>query len=135
MGGNLKLVKWFVSNRQCPLLQPTQNLNNPDDGTLSLSTSSLQPLLTSKGRSPVQLAMPHLDILHYLVHDLHHQMVDDQLVESLDPKLILTQLAQLLRRVPAEMVSSSSPRTQNESRQEEALDKKSLSINRRVYEV
>jgi hypothetical protein len=96
LGGNLKLVKWFVSNRQCPLKDT--NSNN-DSG--NKNCFNLQPLRTSKGRSPVQLALPHLDVLQFLVGQLNFSMEEP----DLDPQLVLSHLTQLLRLVPARMVS------------------------------
>ena len=101
MGGNLKLVKWFVTNRACPLTTTTQSSAISNDG-LPASSLVQQPLKTSKGRSPVQLALPHLDILHYLVQDLKFSLLQD----DLDPKVILGHLTFVLQRAPPTLVSN-----------------------------
>ena len=102
IGGNLRLVKWFLSNRQCPLVRPTSQSPSEPEAAVS---SSLQPLLTSKGRSPVQLALPHLDILHYFVKHLNLNLLHD--LDVSDQKIVLVHFTQLLRKAPASMVLSS----------------------------
>lgn len=121
LGGNLSLVKWLVINRCCPLVQTASmpNLCPSQDGG---HTSSASPLRTSKGRSPVQLAMTHLPILHYLVHDLKFGLMDTDMEAGDTSKLVLGHLTQLLQRAPASMVDPNwNPKTKANLKQTAAV--------------
>jgi hypothetical protein len=57
LGGNTELIHWLIRDRYCPL-RVKRNRKNKEG-----------PILTSKGRSPLSIAMndQRLDIVRYLV--------------------------------------------------------------------
>ena len=63
LGKNLDLVRWLASERHCPLRSP----------------NGRKALLTSKGRSPLRLALKNLDILRYLVAEMDQSMLEEDL--------------------------------------------------------
>lgn len=83
MGGNLLLLRWLVETHACPI-------------TAHRSTSRKNSILTSSGRSMMDLAMtgrPKLDILQYLAAEKNMSVL-----ETKDPKLAQTTLDAFLRR-------------------------------------
>jgi hypothetical protein len=90
LGGNLKLVKWLASERFCPLRAPKKR-NKKTDG----------PILTSKGRSPLAVAMIHqrLDIVQYLVADMRVSLFDEKEMNS---NVALANFTSLLKMLPAD---------------------------------
>ena len=89
LGGNLDLVRWLITEKCCPLRRR--------DKARSL-------LCTSKGRSPVRLALTkdNPEILRFLVSEQGMSLEDEDLRG--DYKLLLTHLTTLLNTVPESML-------------------------------
>lgn len=90
LGGNLDLVRWLTSARYCPLRMQKKK------GRKTFNT----PLLTSKGRSPLAIALLHqrLDILQYLVCGLNQSLFAE---EELNTNVALANFTSLLKMLPA----------------------------------
>jgi hypothetical protein len=114
LGGNLELVQWLASERCCPLRaaawstrKKKKSLDQQRGGRGdTASTTTMPPLVTSKGRSPIHLALPHsrVDILRYLVADKKLSLLED-VTEEADILLALRHLTSLLL-VPVDDSSS-----------------------------
>jgi len=91
LGKNLDLVKWLASERHCPLRTTHQRKGG-------------YPLVTSKGRSPLRLALPHLDILQYLVAEMNQDLSE----EELSYRSVIKHLAFLLKHT--DLPESKAPR-------------------------
>ena len=89
LGGNLDLVRWLINDKCCPLRRR--------DKARSL-------LCTSKGRSPVRLALEKdsPEILRFLVSEQGMSLEAEDLRG--DYKLLLRHLTTLLNRVPESML-------------------------------
>ena len=97
LGGNLKLLKWLVDEHCCPLR--SIRISN---GKVKGSTGSYTPILTSKGRSLLGIALGNrnIGIVRYLV-------VDKRMLLSAEKGLsieTLTQNLDLVLRVLPEAV-------------------------------
>ena len=82
MGGNLELVRWLANRRRCPLRGSNTAQRKKKSGTEG-------PLLTSKGMSPLMLAVQHheVDILRFLVAEKGVSLLEEQ--RNLDSTSIL----------------------------------------------
>jgi len=89
LGGNLNLVRWLTSERFCPLRTQTRK------GKKVLSI----PLLTSKGRSPLEIALLHqrIDIVHYLVAEKKQSLFEEK---NLSTDVTLANLTSVLNMIP-----------------------------------
>jgi hypothetical protein len=89
LGGNLELLHWLISDKCCPLRRR--------DKAKSL-------LCTSKGRSPIRLALTHKnpEILRFLVAEQGLSLMDEDLRG--DYQHLLVHLTSLLEAVPDSMV-------------------------------
>jgi hypothetical protein len=70
MGGNLLLVKWLASHRYCPIRVPILKRGSKQKEGL---------LLTSKGRSPLAVALAYqkVDIIHYLITEMNMSFLEE----------------------------------------------------------
>lgn len=91
LGGNLKLVKWLVKERYCPLT--VQGKTNR--GKKSMET----PILTNKGRSPLSIAMLHqkMDLVRFLVAEAGVSLFTEKDVTK---NLALANFTTVLRMLP-----------------------------------
>lgn len=89
LGGNLELVQWLISDKCCPLRRRDK-------------ANSL--LCTSKGRSPIRLALTHKnpEILRFLVAEQGLSLMDEDLRG--DYQHLLAHLTSLLEAVPDSML-------------------------------
>jgi hypothetical protein len=107
LSGNLELVQWLASERCCPLrAAPTtrkkkSSLDNNNCGDTSI------PLVTSKGRSPIHLALQHsrVEILRYLVAEKKLSLLEE-VIEEADFKFVLHHLTCLLQVWPDSAIKS-----------------------------
>ena len=83
--GKMELVRWMASDRACPL-------KDLKDGG---------PLVTGKGRTPLQLALSHLDIFQFLIVDMKQSLEG----EDLDYLTVTAHLSSLLKTVSPKKVS------------------------------
>eukprot|EP00934_Nitzschia_sp_Nitz4_P007747 Nitzschia sp. Nitz4//scaffold244_size29068//16581//18566//NITZ4_008066-RA/size29068-processed-gene-0.7-mRNA-1//1//CDS//3329543862//7737//frame0 len=92
LGGCLPLVQWLVVDRFCPITVPRKPSRGKKQGTES-------PLLTSKGRSPMAIALLHqkLDVVRYLVAERGVVLFD----ENLNANLALANFTTVLKMLPA----------------------------------
>jgi hypothetical protein len=92
IGGNLKLVRWLISERYCPLemIDPKKKMKNQ---------VVYSPVLTSKGKSALEIAMLHqcLDIVHYFVVERGMSMFYQKNIGS---DVALANLTSLLNMLP-----------------------------------
>jgi Ankyrin repeats (3 copies) len=92
IGGNLKLVRWLISERYCPLemIDPKKKMKNQ---------VVYSPVLTSKGKSALEIAMLHqcLDIVHYFVVERGISMFYQRNISS---DVALANLISLLNMLP-----------------------------------
>mmetsp|Transcript_30466 Transcript_30466/g.73071 ORF Transcript_30466/g.73071 Transcript_30466/m.73071 type:complete len:1069 (+) Transcript_30466:244-3450(+) len=104
-GGNLQLVEWLVQDRFVPLQRsaPLAALNNSSSASKRFNDSLV--LRTSKGRSPLRLALAqeHTDILKYLVSSQKLNLLEEDL--RMDYRKVLRHLTGLLDTVPAAMLA------------------------------
>jgi hypothetical protein len=89
--GNMELVRWLVSECACPLT--TNEFSNNKGGG---AARRRRPLRTSNGRSPLQLALPHLEVLQFLVVEKELPLLDE---EALDYSVVVAHLSLLLQTV------------------------------------
>jgi hypothetical protein len=118
--GNLELVRWLASERCCPLhaAPTTRKKNSSLDNNKGVDTSI--PLVTSKGRSPIQLALKHsVEILRYLVSEKKLSLLD-QVTEESDVRFALHHLTFLLQAVPGSAMQSKARKERSSSRVKEA---------------
>jgi hypothetical protein len=92
IGGNLKLVRWLISERSCPLevIDAKKRLRNQ---------IFYSPVLTSKGKSALELAMVHqgLDIVYYFVVERGMSMFYQK---NISADVALANLTSLLNMLP-----------------------------------
>lgn len=94
LGGNLTLVRWLVKERFCPLTVPRKQAR-----TKKNQPPPENPLLTSRGRSPLAIAMLHqkLDIVRYLVVEAGASLFDEK---DLNTNLALANFTTVLKMLP-----------------------------------
>jgi hypothetical protein len=116
LGGNLELVQWLASERYCPLrvALSTRKKNSSLDNHRGGDTS--MPLVTSKGRSPIHLALQQsrLDILRYLVADKKLSLLEE-VTEEADVKFALRHLTFLLQVAPDSNIQATGRLLENRS--------------------
>ena len=110
LGGNRDLVRWLASDHHCPLR--------------SMSRKRVRLLATSKGRSPIELALEHLDILQYLVVEKNLSILEEE--NQLDYKKVAVHMMDLLRKTPTESLK---PPAQYQHPQEEASENGALVVS------
>eukprot|EP00980_Cylindrotheca_fusiformis_P010937 scaffold2499_cov125-Cylindrotheca_fusiformis.AAC.28 len=105
LGGNLKLVQWLITEKHCPLRRRDK-------------ANSL--LCTSKGRSPIRLALTlkNPEILRFLVAEQGLSLMDEDLRG--DYRHLLTHLTFLLGTVPNSLLSP--PQQQQQQWQNRGVD-------------
>jgi hypothetical protein len=108
LGGNLELVKWLLFNHYCPLYKESTSLKR--------SRNKLPLLLTSRGRSPIDVALeqPRPEILKFLVSNRGLSLLDSR-KENADT---LKHLMCLLKIIPESMlknVTNNSDQSLNEA--------------------
>lgn len=89
--GNLKVVQWLCSDRYCPL-RSTRKRGKTKEG----------PILSSKGRSPLALALmdQKLDIVRYLVADKQMSFFEEK---GLTTATALANFTSMLRMLPRDV--------------------------------
>jgi hypothetical protein len=89
LGGNEKLVEWLASDRFTPLRCTPRKGRKKSDG----------PILTSKGRSPLAIAMLHqrLDIIRFLVAEKGMSLFEEKEIGN---NLALANFTSLLKMLP-----------------------------------
>jgi hypothetical protein len=94
LGGSLSLLKWLVDDHCCPL-------RSLRVGGRRQSRGSYTPILTSRGRSLLGIAMENrnLEIIRYLVADKNMSLADEK---GLSMETTIATLEAALRRLPAE---------------------------------
>jgi hypothetical protein len=110
LGGNVALVQWLVQDRFTPLKQSDVGnfasavRNSSSKRKLNFSSDN-QVLRTSKGRSPVRLALglEHSDILKLLVSTKNMSLLEEDL--RLDYRKVLRHLTVLLNIMPAALLA------------------------------
>jgi hypothetical protein len=92
VGGNLKLVRWLISERFCPLEMIDSKKKVKNQVVYS-------PVLTSKGKSALELALVHqgLDIVHFLVVERGMSMFYQK---NISGDVALANLTSLLNMLP-----------------------------------
>lgn len=92
VGGNLRLVRWLISDRFCPLemIDPKKKVKNQ---------VVYSPVLTSKGMSALEIALLHqrLDIVHYFVAEQGMSMFYQK---NISADVALANLTSLLNMLP-----------------------------------
>ncbi|KAG7366568.1 FYVE zinc finger domain containing protein [Nitzschia inconspicua] len=93
IGGNLKLVRWLISERYCPLemIDPKKRSKNQ---------LFLTPVVTSKGLSALEIALLHqrLDIVHYFFVEQGMSMFHQK---NIGTDVALANLTSLLNLLPS----------------------------------
>lgn len=152
LGGNLKLLKWLVEERCCPLRDynargakraagssVTAVAAGAVDGVLAASTATTSslygpppPLLTSKGRSPVRLALAHqpshVEILRYLVAEQGMSLLEED--SPLDYDSLLIHLTHLLKTVPEQALKKADTNDGEAPLSSDAIEKQTLGLMR-----
>jgi hypothetical protein len=92
VGGNLKLVRWLISEKFCPLHTVNQKKKGKNQVVLS-------PVVTSKGKSVLEIALYHqrIDIVHYLVSEKKLSLFDEK---TLSTEVALANLTSVLNMLP-----------------------------------
>jgi Ankyrin repeats (3 copies) len=92
IGGNLRLVRWLISERYCPLeiIDPKKRSKNQ---------VVFMPVVTSKGKSALEIALLHqrLDIVHYFVAERGMSMFNQK---NIGVDVALANLTSLLNMIP-----------------------------------
>jgi len=104
MGGNLEVLKWLVDLRCCPIYTyeyRQNNLYNKKYNKKSSDNTGPTPILTSKGRSVLDIALkgPKVDLLRYLIAEKNMSVMNVDNVE-----LALMALDAIVRGLPEELV-------------------------------
>ena len=100
--GNLKLVKWLAGDRWCPVRVSMSTSTKQKRGSGGKKQAqSYGPLLTSKDRSPLGIALSDqkLDIVHYLVAEKNMSFFEEKDVSS---AMALANFNSMLRMVPSD---------------------------------
>jgi hypothetical protein len=93
LGGNLKIVSWLIQERYCPVkVQSKPTRKKEQAGTEG-------PLLTSKGRSPLVIAMLHqkLELVRFLVAEGGASLFDEK---DMNKNLALANFTTVLKMLP-----------------------------------
>jgi hypothetical protein len=98
IGGNVKTIRWLLSEHYCPLKVDVK----------SKGKVKAVPIETSKGRSPLRLAimLKNEDILKFLVAEQGLSLFEEDL--KTDYRWVLAHLTNTLHRVPYETSSGPS---------------------------
>ena len=90
----MRILRWLVTERFCPLRTMTQKRQ----GRKQVLTSV--PITTSKGRSPLEIALLHqrLNIVHFLVAEMGQSLFDE---ENISADLALANFTSVLRMIPS----------------------------------
>ena len=100
--GNIELLRWLASDRFCPLT------NSKNSG----------PLVTGKGRTPLQLSLSHLDVFQFLVVEKGLPLD----CEDLNYSMLLEHISSLLKTVSQKKISVLSQN--NRTKRKQAKPKK-----------
>lgn len=92
IGGNVRLVRWLVSERYCPLevMDPKRRSKN----------EVVVPIVTSRGKSALEIALLHqrLDIVHYFVAEQGMSMFN---LKNIGADVAISNLTTLLNMMPS----------------------------------
>lgn len=93
IGGNVKLVRWLVSERYCPL-------EAMDPKRRSKNEVVFVPIVTSKGKTALEIALLHqrLDIVHYFVAEQRMSMFN---LKNIGADVAISNLTTLLNMMPS----------------------------------
>jgi FYVE zinc finger len=102
LGGNLLLLKWLVDEHCCPIKSVRVS------GKTSVTSGTYIPIVTSKGRSLLGIAMEtcNVPIMRYLVVDKGTSVAGEK---DITTSMLTESLTAVLYRLPADVVDAASP--------------------------